>query len=230
MPAQGLHGATAGHRSTLWSKKLPVRRSTPLAHACAWAAERERGWRSVWGYSRAGRLCCAELHHRRPAALGPGSARAWHRRLGLAQRPSLWHDPVRSRNAQGGRPASLIATPTQWPRGFEQHPGTEIISRDRGGIYAEAARRAAPQAVQVADRWHLLRNLSEALCRAICTAPSACSCRQQRPSRPEQPTHLLQIPSLPGVSASLLVQQANRQRRYETMGTGARTVSEHWCF
>ncbi|MGI4827568.1 MAG: hypothetical protein ACRYFU_05175 [Janthinobacterium lividum] len=50
---------------------------------------------------------------------------------------------------------------------LQQHPGTEIISLDRGGIYAEAARRGAPQAVQVADRWHLLRNLSEALCRAI---------------------------------------------------------------
>lgn len=44
---------------------------------------------------------------------------------------------------------------------LRQHPGTEIISRDRGGIYAEAARRAAPHAVQIADRWHLLRNLSE---------------------------------------------------------------------
>lgn len=36
-----------------------------------------------------------------------------------------------------------------------------IISRDRGGEYREGARRGAPQAVQVADRFHLLKNLSE---------------------------------------------------------------------
>lgn len=48
-----------------------------------------------------------------------------------------------------------------------QHPGTEVVSRDRGGIYAEATRKAVPRAVQVADRWHLLRNVSEALRHAL---------------------------------------------------------------
>ena len=43
------------------------------------------------------------------------------------------------------------------------HPGIEIISRDRGTAYAEAIRRSAPEAVQVADRWHILKNLTEAV-------------------------------------------------------------------
>lgn len=47
------------------------------------------------------------------------------------------------------------------------HPGIEIVSRDRASLYAEAATRATPNAVQVADRWHLLRNLSEALVSAL---------------------------------------------------------------
>ncbi len=47
------------------------------------------------------------------------------------------------------------------------HPGVEFIARDRGGAYAEGARNGAPQAVQVADRFHLLMNVGEALERVL---------------------------------------------------------------
>jgi transposase len=43
------------------------------------------------------------------------------------------------------------------------HPEIEIISRDRGGIYAQGAAAGAPQAQQVADRFHLLKNMADAL-------------------------------------------------------------------
>ncbi len=46
---------------------------------------------------------------------------------------------------------------------LKRYPSIEIISRDRSGEYAEAARVGAPQAVQVADRFHLSQNLHETI-------------------------------------------------------------------
>ena len=50
---------------------------------------------------------------------------------------------------------------------LEAHPGVEIISRDRANEYAEGASRGAPDAIQVADRFHLLQNVREMLQRLL---------------------------------------------------------------
>src|SRR6266446_6235072 len=44
-----------------------------------------------------------------------------------------------------------------------QHPTVRVVCRDRSALYAEGIRRGAPQAVQVVDRFHLVKNLREAV-------------------------------------------------------------------
>jgi transposase len=46
---------------------------------------------------------------------------------------------------------------------LKRHPGVETATRDRSNIYREALAKGAPDATQIADRWHLMHNLADAL-------------------------------------------------------------------
>lgn len=64
-----------------------------------------------------------------------------------------------------GQIVDLLGERTAEPlvKWLEDHPGIEIVSRDRSQTYGDAIRRGASKAIQVADRWHLLKNASEVI-------------------------------------------------------------------
>jgi transposase len=110
---------------------------------------------------------------------------------------------------------------------LKAHPEVEIVSRDRWTAYGQAVAEAAPQAKQIADRWHLLKNLREAaerlfdrryraLQEPLMAAARATTtprrglpgiCEDNKPVRPAQEPESL--------TAREQVRQAKRQRRME---------------
>lgn len=120
-------------------------------------------------------------------------------------------------------PDRSVRSVAEWLR---KHPGIEIISRDRASAYAEAARIALPQVVQVADRWHLLHNLVEALQRVLeskhevlaQTAKEAV-CRDQSPAaHSSNPLPTFPPPPLdPSAQQMSQTKRSRRLARYESV-------------
>ncbi len=118
------------------------------------------------------------------------------------------------------RPVDLLPnrepeTVATWLR---EHPGVEVISRDRGGCYIDGAIRGAPEAVQVADRWHLVKNLGDALERLLTRQHKALHHAQHAP-----PQSLLPLPDpkpappSPSQVADKSARQERRQARFDQM-------------
>ena len=123
------------------------------------------------------------------------------------------------------------------------HPGVEIVCRDRGGEYAEGVRLGAPDAVQVADRWHLLANLGDALERALVRNRDALTRTRlmdgEVPAVPVQPTEVLTAPEPPPERRLTRKEREKRQRdevreaRYREIhrlkgeGYGVRATARH---
>jgi transposase len=118
------------------------------------------------------------------------------------------------------READTLAT---W---LHAHPGITIIARDRLKAYRDGARAGAPQATQVADRFHLLQNLAEALDQVFSTHGKVLKAVSDARSRapvvqPDGQTAVLVPPSMPTPQAQTRAAQrrARRLATYEQVWT-----------
>lgn len=105
---------------------------------------------------------------------------------------------------------------------MSHHPDIFVVSRDRGGAYASVASEAAPQATQCADRFHIVKNLTEAtqLLLARCQAQIMAASNTTEMSPLDQEKHVISIqewrPLEPAyVEKARLARRSGRYARYQ---------------
>jgi transposase len=115
------------------------------------------------------------------------------------------------------QPVALLPDRTAEPvaQWLQAHPGVEGIARDRSRAYAEGARQGASAALQVADRFHGLHHLREALDHVFTTSPQACDAVNALERQPPVllPDGVVAVPVPPPAEPPTPAQQRAVQRQ-----------------
>src|SRR6266700_3896460 len=75
---------------------------------------------------------------------------------------------------------------------LKQHKSVKLITRDRAGTFADGAAKGAPKATQIADRWHILRNVGAALEKVLARHHDTI---KRAFSRQQEPEHTPAVPA-----------------------------------
>jgi transposase len=113
---------------------------------------------------------------------------------------------------------------------LKEHPSVELISRDRGTTFADGANRGAPQALQIADRWHMIHNLGEALEKVLAQHHADLK-RALTPEEEHQVIAILDQEALAHITArsqAEQLRQARRERRRATFTRVQELSAQGW--
>jgi transposase len=135
------------------------------------------------------------------------------------------HHPI---DVLPGREAALLAA---WLRA---HPGAEMICRDRAGAYAEGAALGAPNALQVADRFHILQNLGQAVEKCVAAHRDCLRTAVRPPGREATGTQAADREAGPPFTVLPTGRRAERMRAHHALvhgllreGMGLRAIARH---
>jgi len=129
------------------------------------------------------------------------------------------------------QPIALLAdrkaeTLAEWLR---HHPGVEVLSRDRSKVYRSGMSQGAPNALQVADRFHLVQNLAETLEKVLSGYSTELKAIEQQQIPPATAPEAAIVRAQPTATVKAQAQfQAAHERRIEQQQQVRRLHQQQW--